>query len=196
MRRAPCFGIAYKRSMSSSSIGRYAALLRGVSPMNCKMADLKRALEAAGFSDVRTVLASGNVVFAAPATRTNSDATLADKVEAAIDKGLRRSFPVVVRAVGALAAMLDADPYAAFRVAPGAKRVVTFLKQAPQTKLSLPIEVDGARILCANGNEVFTAYVPHPKGPVFMTLIEKTFGKEVTTRTWDTVKKIVAAGAG
>jgi hypothetical protein len=31
--------------------------------------------------------------------------------------------------------------------------------------------------------------VRSPKGPVFMTLIEKTFGKEVTTRTWDTVKK-------
>jgi uncharacterized protein (DUF1697 family) len=26
--------------------------------------------------------------------------------------------------------------------------------------------------------------------PVFMTLIEKTFGKEGTTRTWDTVAKV------
>jgi len=25
---------------------------------------------------------------------------------------------------------------------------------------------------------------------VFMSLIEKTFGKDVTTRTWDTVKKV------
>ena len=37
---------------------------------------------------------------------------------------------------------------------------------------------------------VFSAYVPGPHGPVFMTLIEKTLGKEVTTRTWDTVKKV------
>ena len=34
------------------------------------------------------------------------------------------------------------------------------------------------------------AYVPGAKGPVFMTLIEKTFGKDVTTRTWDTVQKV------
>jgi hypothetical protein len=27
---------------------------------------------------------------------------------------------------------------------------------------------------------------------VFMTLIEKTFGKEVTTRTWETLKKVAA----
>ncbi len=40
---------------------------------------------------------------------------------------------------------------------------------------------------------MFSAYVPSPKGPVFMNLIEKTFGKEVTTRTWETVGKIVKA---
>jgi hypothetical protein len=37
---------------------------------------------------------------------------------------------------------------------------------------------------------VYSAYLPNPKGAVFMTLIEKTFGKEVTTRTWDTVAKV------
>jgi hypothetical protein len=40
------------------------------------------------------------------------------------------------------------------------------------------------------GAEIFSAYLPTPKGPVFMTLIEKTFGKEQTTRTWDTVAKV------
>ena len=30
-------------------------------------------------------------------------------------------------------------------------------------------------------------------GAVFMNLIEKTFGKEVTTRTWETIAKCVAA---
>ena len=30
------------------------------------------------------------------------------------------------------------------------------------------------------GQEVFSAYVPTPKGTVFMTLIEKTFGTDVT----------------
>jgi hypothetical protein len=35
--------------------------------------------------------------------------------------------------------------------------------------------------------------VTGPRGPVFMTLIEKTFGKAVTTRTWDSVARIVKA---
>jgi hypothetical protein len=29
-----------------------------------------------------------------------------------------------------------------------------------------------------------------------MSLIEKTFGKDLTTRTWDTVGKVVKAGGG
>ena len=41
--------------------------------------------------------------------------------------------------------------------------------------------------------QVFSAYVPGPRGPVFMTLIEKTFGTALTTRTWDTVRKCAAA---
>jgi hypothetical protein len=33
--------------------------------------------------------------------------------------------------------------------------------------------------------------VPSPRGAVFMGLIERTFGKDVTTRTWDTIRKVV-----
>lgn len=42
---------------------RYAALLRGVSPTNLRMPELKDALETAGFEDVKTVLSSGNALF-------------------------------------------------------------------------------------------------------------------------------------
>jgi uncharacterized protein (DUF1697 family) len=180
----------------SPTARRHAAFLRGVSPMNCKMPDLKRAFEAAGYTDVKTVLSSGNVVFGAPSGRETADGVLATAVEAAIEKVLGRSFAVIVRSIDALAAILAADPYARFRVAAEAKRVITFLKETPKATLSLPIEIDGARILCVKGSEVFTAYVATPKGPVFMTLIEKTFGKNVTTRTWETVKKVAAAGGG
>ena len=38
---------------------RYVALLRGVSPLNAKMSDLRRAFGSAGFADVRTILSSG-----------------------------------------------------------------------------------------------------------------------------------------
>ena|SRR5262245_22687355 len=165
----------------------YAAFLRGVMPMNVKMPELKRCFEAAGFTDVKTVLSSGNVVFSA---REASEASLERKAEAAMSKHLGRAFLTIVRPLEALRAILAADPYKAFRLTPGAKRVVTFLRSTPKSRLTLPIELDGARILHVEGREVFTAYARSARGPVFMTLIQKTFGEEATTRTWDTVKKV------
>lgn len=166
---------------------RYAAFLRGVTPMNAKMPELKKAFEAAGFADVRTVLSSGNVVFSAPAA---PEAALERKAEAAMRKRLRAGFTTIVRPMEALRRMLASDPYEEFRLRPGSKRIVTFLRGRPPARLELPIELDGARILRMRGGVVFSAYVPSPRGPVFMALIEKTFGKEVTTRTWDTVTKV------
>jgi len=41
-------------------------------PTNCKMPELRAAFEAAGFDDVKTLLASGNVVFSARAASTKT----------------------------------------------------------------------------------------------------------------------------
>jgi uncharacterized protein (DUF1697 family) len=156
--------------------------------MNAKMSDLKKAFETAGFERVATVLGSGNVVFDAVTTRAP---LLERKAEAAMMQALGRTFLTIVRPLDALERMLDADPFARFRLASDAKRVVTFLREPPKTTLGLPLHVDGARILAIEGREVFTAYVPSPKGAAFMALIERTFGKDITTRTWDTVRKVV-----
>ena len=95
-----------------------------------------------------------------------------------------------MRSVDHLQELIEDDPYADIRLPAKAKRVVTFLRDAPKSRPKLPIEKDGAKILAVRGHEVLSAYVVSDKGPAFMTLIEKTFGKEVTTRTWDTVKKL------
>lgn len=168
---------------------RYAALLRGVSPTNCKMADLKRALEATGFTNVVTVLSSGNAVFDAKAANLSK---LETQIEAATDKHLGRRFGTVVRPITRLEALLDADPFLPFDPKATEKRVVSFLKTAHPTKLKLPVKLSKARIVALDGAEAFVLYEREDDGPVFMTLIEKTFGKDVTTRTWDTVRKVAA----
>jgi len=169
---------------------RYVAFLRGVMPTNAKMSELKRCFEEAGFTNVRTILASGNVVFDA---RSASEAALERRAEAAMQASLGRSFYTIVRPADTLRALLDSDPYAAFSVPADAKRVVSFLREPRKAKLALPLESDGARVLSMIDREIFTAYVKSDKGPVFMTLIEKAFGADVTTRTWDTVAKCASA---
>ena len=169
---------------------RYAAFLRGVSPMNAKMPALKGAFEAAGFTGVRTVISSGNVVFDA---RRASESSLEQRSEKAMAEHLGQAFLTIVRPVEMLREMLASDPYRGFGLDPSAKRIVTFLRDEPTVKLALAVEQDGARLLALRGRELFSAYLPSPKGPVFMTLIERTFGKELTTRTWDTVGKVARA---
>jgi uncharacterized protein (DUF1697 family) len=165
---------------------RYVAFLRGVSPMNAKMPALKRCFEKAGFTDVRTLLSSGNVVFdSRPATQE----ALERRAEAAMERSLGRAFATTVRTVKHLQLLLDSDPFAGFELPGDAKCVVTFLRRPVETSLVLPIERDGARILDVRGCEVFSAYVRSESGPVFMQLLERTFGKEITTRTWGTVGK-------
>jgi hypothetical protein len=83
---------------------RYVAFLRGVTPMNAKMLALKAAFEAAGFTDVRTVLSSGNVLFTAPGA---SEGALERKAETAMRKRLGRVFPTIVRSVDAPQSLRD-----------------------------------------------------------------------------------------
>jgi uncharacterized protein (DUF1697 family) len=168
------------------NLQRYVAFLRGVSPMNAKMPQLKRAFEAAGFADVKTVLGTGNVVFSA---RKRALPALAKACEASMQRQLGSSFFTLVRATDELAQLLDDNPLASFRLKAGSKRVITFLAQPPKPLPKLPIELEGARILSVRRDAVFSVYTPSPKGPVFMGLLERTFGKRITTRTWETVAK-------
>jgi uncharacterized protein (DUF1697 family) len=154
--------------------------------MNAKMPELKRAFELAGFTDVRTLLTSGNVVFSA---RPASEVALARKAETAMQQHLDRSFVTFIRSVDSLRALLESDPYAAFPPKRGFKRVVTFLASPPKTKLTLPLEINGGRILKLKAREVFGDYRERDRGPAFMTLLQKTFGKNITSRTWQTVEK-------
>jgi len=159
--------------------------------MNARMSELKRCFEAAGFSEVKTLLSSGNVVFNA---QSSSLASLERRAEKAMQSELGHSFHTFVRPARYLQDLIDSDPFAGFGLAPSAKRVVTFLRSPVSPDVKLPIERDGASIVKAKATEVFSAYVPAPKkGPVFMSLLERSFGQDITTRTLDTVIKCARA---
>ena len=169
---------------------RYLAFLRGVSPMYVTMPDLKRSFEAAGFGAVKTILGSGNVAFDASAS---DSATLMRRAEAAMQAELGRSFPVHLRSAAAVQHLVDSDPFAGLDAPAQGKRVVTFLRAEAPASLRLPIVEDGVHILRTVGCEVFTVYEPHPKGPVFMSLLERVLGSDITSRTFDTLKKCARA---
>lgn len=169
---------------------RFVAFLRGVSPLNARMPELKSSFEAAGFRNVRTVLSSGNVVFDAS---SSEERALEARAEEAMANTLGRSFYTIVRASTYLNDLLGSDLYTSSGIPSDAKLVISFLREARQPRVPLPLAQDGASVFLLAGREVFTAYRPTMKGPVFMQLIERAFGTNVTTRTLDTVTKCAAA---
>ncbi len=85
---------------------RYVAFLRGVSPLNAHMAELKRIFEKSGFMDVKTVLSSGNVAFSTP---DKSVTMLARKIEASLAGWLDHAFYTIVRPSTALHTLVEID---------------------------------------------------------------------------------------
>jgi hypothetical protein len=154
--------------------------------MNAGMPELKLCFEAAGFSSTN-VAVSENVVFDARSAST----ALERRAEQAMHAELGHSFGTFVLA-RYLRDLIEADPFAEFDLAPGASGSPS--PQSGGAEIALPIERDGASIIKASAAGVFSAYLPDPKkGPVFMTLLERSFGKDITTRTLDTVIKCARA---
>lgn len=180
-------------STMPSTTHRYVAFLRGVSPMNARMPDLIRAFESAGFTRVKTVISSGNVVFDDPGEPVDA---LERRAEAAMQATMGKSFGTIVRPVEHLRGLVEPDPFERHALPANAKRLISFLKRprdASLPALALPISSDDATILSHDGVEVLSAYVPNDKGPLFMAQLERHFSKDITTRTVDTVRKCIKA---
>src|SRR5882672_6046088 len=89
---------------------RQIALLRGINVGRAKriaMADLRALVERLGYTDVRTLLNSGNVVFTA---RGKNAANAAARIEKALVADLGVMARVVVLDAGELAAAIAANP--------------------------------------------------------------------------------------
>jgi uncharacterized protein (DUF1697 family) len=87
---------------------RYAAFLRGVNlgKRTVKSAELKSAFETLGYENVKTLLASGNVLFDA-----KSGKTLKEKIEAGLKQQFGFDVPIVLRTMDELKAMVKANPF-------------------------------------------------------------------------------------
>src|SRR5689334_20206130 len=87
---------------------RYAAFLRGVNlgKRTVKSAELKTAFEAMGFTEVKTLLASGNVLFDARPSKS-----LQQKIETGLEESFGFKVGVVLRTLDELRAMVASDPY-------------------------------------------------------------------------------------
>lgn len=179
--------------MPRPSPTRYLAFLRGINlgGRTVKMDALRQVFTALGFEQVKTLIASGNVSFFAPRTDPNK---LTTTIEAALAKRFGFSIPVIIRTAKSMEALVAARPFGRVRVTPSTGLWVTLFAQPgssakPTHALHKNIKVAGrsrTEALCViTRDEGFG-------GTDAMTILEGHFGKNITTRTWNTIERLLA----
>ena len=168
---------------------KYAAFLRGVNVggVNLKMADVADALTAAGFSNVRTILATGNVLLESSA----KVATVRKKAEAALRDRFGYDAWVLAYDLDTVRAIDEAYPFE--RERDGYQSYVTFVTD-PQVLDELTELSAGPEEQIGRGEGVI--YWQVPKGSTLDSTIGATMGKKrykssTTTRNLRTLGKVL-----
>ncbi|QQR54305.1 DUF1697 domain-containing protein [Candidatus Peregrinibacteria bacterium] len=174
---------------------QYAAFLRGINlgGRTVKMAELKAVLEKLDYKNVNTFLASGNAVF--EKEPLSSPHALEMEMEEALEKKFGFKIPVLVRTVEELRALKNLQVFKDILLTPATRFYVTFLSQDATGSLKLPYK-DPACDFCIlkleKGALFSVMVVGEDRGTVdAMAVIEKKFGKRVTTRNWNTIERML-----
>jgi uncharacterized protein (DUF1697 family) len=170
---------------------RYAAFLRGINVggVNLKMPEVAAALEDAGFNDVRTILATGNVLL----TASGGAATVRKKAEAALRKAFGYDAWVLVYDLDKVREINDRYPFK--REVPEQQSYVTFVSDDAVFGEIAELSKKpgrGEKISPSDG----VVYWQVAKGKTLDSTMGKTMGKKrykssTTTRNLRTLEKLL-----
>jgi uncharacterized protein (DUF1697 family) len=173
----------------------FIAMLRGINVSGhntIKMENLRAALAALGFGEVKTYIQSGNIVFQ---TANASPAVLAEKIAKKIQADFGLSVPVIVRSSEELGEVLKHNPLLRRTGVDETKMHVTFLsglapKNAEEILKSLAGESEQFAVC---GREIYL-HCPDGYGETKLSssAIEKKLSVQATTRNWKTVNVLHA----
>lgn len=174
-------------------MGRFAALLRGVNVgrgNRVPMAELRSHLESLGYTEVRTLLNSGNAVFA---SSRRSTAAHAVAIRSMLASNFDVDVPVIVKSSREFASIVsenslapDATDHSRLMVTfvqkPATLKELAVLEPLVQLPERLHFGRHAAYFLCASG------ILESKAGKALLGKV----GKSVTTRNWATVLKLRA----
>jgi uncharacterized protein (DUF1697 family) len=174
---------------------RYAALLRGINVGGNKkvpMAELRAMTAKLGFEDPKTLLQSGNLVFA---TKSQPTAKLERILEAATKKTIGVECSHLVRSADEWREIVAGNPFPKWAKSDPAHLAVTFCREAPDAAAleTLRLEVRGQEDFRVIGRELY-AWYPDGMGmsKLALALSKNRLGTICTARNWNTVTKISA----
>ena len=162
---------------------QYVALLRAVNvggTGKLPMSELKAMCEAVGFADVRTWIASGNVLF----TSKLGESSLKKKLEQRLHDYAGRPVGVLIRSAAEMAQVLADNPYPD---EPGNRVVAIFLDDAPPTNALDNIKHKKLERLACGKREIYVHY----GGGMADSRLTIPAAKAGTARNINTIAKLV-----
>ena len=173
---------------------RYVAFLRGINVgghHKLPMADLRAALETLEIKNTVTLLNSGNVIFDSIA---NDIESLEENISKKLEKTFGFSVPTLIRKSQTIHQLFTADPFRDIEVTKDIRLYVTFLRKETQSAIELPwISADNSyKIIEKRENAILSVLdLSVSKTPKAMKAFEEFFGKDITTRNWKTIERII-----
>lgn len=178
-------------------MSRRVALLRAINvggTGKVKMADLRAMLAEEGFTDIETVVQTGNVVFEAA---EQDPAKLERSLEEAAVRRLGLKSDFIIRTPEEWQAVIANNPFADFAADMPNSMVVAFAKTAPDAAAITALEAATEGLpetLRVIGREIFISY-PDGQGRSKLDLVKverKHPSVRATARNWNTVMKVAA----
>jgi uncharacterized protein (DUF1697 family) len=155
------------------------------------MSELRTLLTAAGYADVSTVLASGNVALRATGQSVQSVETAVSKV---VKDGFGHDVTCLVRTRTQLRQVIEQNPFES--VSKDNSRLMAYFLQHSLDPAKLaesdPVALDPHRIVI--GNNVIYQWCPDgvSKAVPLSPFVERRFKIAVTARNFNTVNKVAA----
>lgn len=173
---------------------QYVALLRGIMPSNPNMHQAKLAgvLQSLGYRNVQAVISSGNVVFESPSRGTRA---MEARIEAAWPERLGFTSATIIRSRTDLERLVADDPFGGLEHSKATYLLVTFFKHPVTLPFRTPHRPMGRawQVIGATDREMFSVIdTTSGQTPDVMTWLDRTFGKQISSRTWKTVDRILA----
>lgn len=173
----------------------YIAFLRGINVGGnrlIKMDDLKRSFEKVGFINVRSVLATGNIIFQTHETDTD---TLIKSIQEVLLTDFNHPIHVILLTDAHVTRLIQKNPFKGIDVSKDTRLYISFRMPGPHTS-SLPIPYESPEkdfnILSVTDFEICSVLTlsPDRNSTDAMKILEKEYGKTITTRNWNTIIKI------
>lgn len=154
------------------------------------MEELKKIFESSGLKNVKTISASGNVLFT---TVKIEIFTLTKCIESNLENKLGYKVSIVLRTLVEIEELVKSNPFKLINITPQTKLLLTFLSEQPKKALKTPFESPEKdfKIIRVTDNEIHSVVtlMPNKRPYRIIGFLEKEFGKKITNRSWNTIVK-------